>query len=90
MSISIWRHASVVPTLLGIPCTAYLPLFLWLFHMRWWTWWTAISVIVAFAVLARFGLSFKVLWGKLMHMLRGPCVKARPWWYRNRFRDREL
>jgi intracellular multiplication protein IcmT len=89
MSISIWRHASAVPTFLKIPCTAYLPLFIWLFHMRWWTLWCAIGVIVFFAVLARFGLTFKVLWAKFLHRLRGSRIYARPWWYRNRFRDRE-
>ncbi len=89
MSISIWRHASAVPTLLKIPCTAYLPMFMWLFHMRWWTFWTTAGVIALFAVLARFGLSFKVLWAKALHLLRGPRIYARPWWYRNRFHDRQ-
>ena len=71
MSISIWRHASSVPTLLGIPCIAFMPVFIWLFHMRWWTFWTACGVIVFFAVLAKFGLTFTVLWAKLLHVLRG-------------------
>lgn len=88
MSISIWRHASAVPTLLGIPCIAFLPVFIWLFHMRWWTFWTAFGVIVFFAVLAKFGLTYKVLWAKLLHFSRGSRVFARPWWYRNRFSDR--
>ena len=89
MSISIWRHASQTPTFLGISCIAYLPIFVWLFHMRWWTLWTAVGVIVFFAVLARFGLSFKVLWQKFLHLLRGSRIYARPWWYRNRFQDHE-
>lgn len=88
MSTSIWRHASQTPTLLGIPCIAYLPIFLWLFHMRWWTLWTAFGVIVFFAVLAKWGWTFSVLWQKCLHLLRGPRVYARPWWYRNRFQDR--
>lgn len=89
MSHSIWRSAARTPTALGIPCIAYLPIFLWLFHMRWWTFWTAIAVIVFFAVLGRFGLTFRVLWAKFLHALRGGRVHARPWWYRNRFRDRD-
>lgn len=88
MTVSIWRSASSVPTLLGIPCTAYLPIFIWLFHMRWWTFLIAVGVIVLFAVLAKFGLSFKVLWARLLHLLRGDRIHARPWWYRNRFQDR--
>jgi intracellular multiplication protein IcmT len=88
MSTSIWRSASIVPSLLGIPCTAYLPIFIWLFHMRWSTFWTALGVIIGFAVLARLGLSFKVLWARCLHLLRGSRIRARPWWYRNRFQDR--
>jgi intracellular multiplication protein IcmT len=89
VSMSIWRHASAVPTLLKIPCTAYLPIFIWLFHMRWWSFWTAIAVIIFFAALGRFGLTFKVLWAKSLHLIQGSRIYARPWWYRNRFRDRD-
>jgi intracellular multiplication protein IcmT len=87
MTVSIWRYASLTPTFAGIPCIAYMPIFLWLFHMRWWTLWTAISAIMFFALLAKFGLTFKVLWQRVLHLLRGARVHARPWWYRNRFRD---
>jgi intracellular multiplication protein IcmT len=88
MSISIWRNASLTPKLAGLPCTAYLPIFVWMFHMRWWTFYAALGCIVAFGLLAKFGLTFPVLWRKLLSLLRGQCVYARPWWYRNRFRDR--
>lgn len=87
MSLSIWRHASQTPSFIGIPTLAYMPIFLFLFHMRWWTFWTAIVVIIIFAILAKFGFTFKVLWRKLLHRLRGVRIYARPWWYRNRFRD---
>lgn len=87
MSISIWRYASKTPTFLGIPCVAYMPLFILLFHTRWWTLYLAVGVIIFFAVLAKFGLTFKVLRAKSLHWIRGSRVYARPWWYRNRFRD---
>lgn len=87
MSISIWRHASQVPTMFSIPCIAYIPIFGWLFHMRWWTFWLAVGTIVAYAILAKFGFTFRVLWQRALHILRGSRVFARPWWYRNRFRD---
>lgn len=87
MSISIWRHASQVPTMLGIPCIAYIPIFGWLFHMRWWTFWLAVGTIVVYAILAKVGFTFKVLWQRALHILRGSRVFARPWWYRNRFQD---
>jgi len=89
MSISIWRYASKTPTFFGIPCVAYMPLFLLLFHARWWTLYLSVGVIVFFAVLTKFGLTFKVLRAKSLHLIRGSRVYARPWWYRNRFRDFE-
>lgn len=89
MSISIWRNASQSPTLLGIPCIAYVPLFGWLFHMRWWTLYTAVGFIVFYAILAKFRLTFKVLWQRLLHVLRGSRISARPWWFRNRFNDHD-
>ena len=88
MSISIWRDASKTPSLFGIPCTAFLPLFLWGFHWAWWTFWLALGSVVAFGALARLGITFKVLYRKLMGLLRGRTIYARPWWYRNRFQDR--
>ncbi|KNH09805.1 hypothetical protein BRCH_04447c [Candidatus Burkholderia brachyanthoides] len=89
MSISIWRYASQTPSALGIPCIAYLPMFVWLFHMCWWAFWLAVTVIVLFAILAKFGLTFKVLWQKFLHLLRGSRIFARPWWYRHRFEDHD-
>lgn len=90
MSVSIWRHASQTPSFLGIPCIAYTPIFLFLFHTRWWTFWTVVGVIAFSAVLAKFGLSYIVLWQRFLHLLRGSVIYARPWWYRNRFQDTDL
>lgn len=87
MSISIWRHASQTPTFIGIPCIAYTPLFGWLFHMRLWTLYTALAVIGFYAILSKYRFTFKVLWQRLLHVLRGARIYARPWWYRNRFMD---
>ncbi|QTF59088.1 IcmT/TraK family protein (plasmid) [Stutzerimonas stutzeri] len=87
MRISIWQHAGRTPKIFGIPCMAFLPIFIWLFHMRLWTFGLACFVIAFFTVLSHFGLTFTVLWGKVLHLVRGPRIFARPWWYRNRFQD---
>ncbi|OWY38865.1 conjugal transfer protein TraK [Xenophilus sp. AP218F] len=89
MRVSIWRHASREPTFLTIPCTAYLPLFIWLYRPTQMTMYLAIGVIAFFAILSKFGLTFKVLMSKLQHWIRGNRIYARPWWYRNRFQDRD-
>lgn len=87
MSTSEWRGAGDTPSALGIPCIAYSPLFLFLFHIQWWTLYLSIGTIVFFAVLAKFGLTSKVLIAKIQHLLRGSTMYARPWWWRNRFQD---
>ena len=89
MSASIWRAASLVPKLAGIPCTAYLPIFIWGFHFAWWTFWLAVGSIATFGLLAKLGWTIPVLLRKFTSVLRGRRVYARPWWYRNRFRDLE-
>ncbi|WP_268239878.1 IcmT/TraK family protein [Pseudomonas asuensis] len=84
---SIWRHASRAPTIMGIPFIAFLPCLIWLFHMTWGTFYSAIGIIIVFAGLAKLGWTFRVLWERFLHILRGSRIYARPWWYRNRFRD---
>jgi len=86
---SKWRDASRELTLLGIPVIAYLPVFIFLFHIRWWTFYLAIGVIAVFAILAKFGYTFKVLYRRFLHLLRGNRLIARPWWYRRRFQDKD-
>lgn len=88
MAISKWRYASVEPTLLGIPCIAYTPLFIFMYHISWLTFYIAVGVIVFYGILARLGYPFTVLLNKVLHLLRGSRIYARPWWYRKRFEDR--
>lgn len=85
--ISKWRWASQELTILGIPCIAFFPVFIFLFHFRWWTFYLSITFILFFAILSKFGLSIKVLLRKLSHLLRGNRIYSRPWYYRNRFKD---
>lgn len=87
MTVSIWRSASKTPTVFGIPCVAFVPMFGWLLYSRVWTFVLGITIIVVFAILAKLGLTFPVLWGKFLHLIRGSTIYARPWWYRNRFAD---
>ncbi len=85
MAISKWRYASVEPTFLGIPCIAYLPIFGFMFHISWITFYIAVGVIVFYGILAKLGYNMKVMISKLMHFFRGSRIFARPWWYRKRF-----
>ncbi|MBU2708703.1 IcmT/TraK family protein [Zooshikella marina] len=84
--ISIWKYASHDETVFGITPVAYAPLFIWLYHWSWTTFYIAAGTIVFFSILRKFGFSFKVIWAKFLHIVRGSIIHARPWWYRNRFR----
>lgn len=84
---SSWRSASEPLTALGIPVSAYLPLFGWLYFPHWWTFYTAIGVIISFGILAKLGWTLSVCWNKFLGFLRGGTIYARPWWFRKRFRD---
>lgn len=87
MAISKWRYASIEPTLLGIPCIAYLPIFIFMYHISWTTFYISVGTIAFYGLLAKFGFTLTVLLGKIQHVLRGTRIYARPWWYRKRFED---
>lgn len=83
---SVWRHAGRAPTIFGVPVVAFLPMILFLFHWAWWTFYLSVGVVAFYTFLRyKLGYTFPVLWGRLLHKLRGPHVHARPWWYRKRY-----
>ncbi len=47
---SIWRAASEPLTALGIPVSAYLPLFGWMYFPSWLTFYVAAGVIIMFGL----------------------------------------
>jgi hypothetical protein len=46
-------------------------------------------MLATFGLLAKLGWTILVLLRKVTSLPRGRRVYARPWWYRNRFRDLE-
>ena len=82
---SIWRNAGRTPTILMMDARALFPLFIWLMHMRMWTFVLAVLSTIFFAVLAWQGYSLPVLIRTIHHKVRGPVCYARPWWHRRRF-----
>lgn len=82
---SLWRMASVSPTVMGIPCLAYCPIFIWLLHFRMWTLMFSIVTIVFSGILARYGYTYTVFIRKILYSFRGKQILARPWWFIERF-----
>ncbi len=83
---SLWRMASISPKILGIPCLAYCPIFIWLIHMRMWTLTLSILIIAFSGVLAKYGYTYSVFIRKISSFLRGKQISAKPWWVIERFR----
>ncbi len=83
-----WRDGSIVPTALGIPCSAYLPLFGWLYFPSWTTFYVAVGIIICFGIMSKLGWTLNVCWNKFLGALRGKRIYARPWWMRKRYKDK--
>ena len=71
---SLWRMASVSPTVMGIPCLAYCPIFIWLLHFRMWTLMFSIVTIVFSGILARYGYTYTVFIRKILYSFRGKQI----------------
>lgn len=82
-----WRWSTPAPSIWGIPAIAFLPLIIvayWLAYFPY-TLYVALSIIVACAVMNKYGYTLRVLLGKVRSILRGTKIQARPWWMRKRY-----
>ena len=88
--LSVWRHASREPNILGIPVAAFCPLIIFMFHIAKWTFFLSIGCIILFAVLRYcFNFRLNVMFGRIRHFIRGSHVHARPWWYKKYYQGLE-
>lgn len=83
-----WRYAGLTPKIFGVPAIAYMPILLFLVHMKAWTLVLALGSIVIGWMLSFLGFDLKVLYGKMTQLIRGKRIVAHGWWYRRRFLDR--
>ncbi len=81
-----WRMSSVSPTIFGIPCLSYCPIFIFLLHIRVWTLILSILVIGFSGILVKYGYTFSVFIRKISSIIRGNKISQRPWWFIERFR----
>lgn len=75
-----WRDSSRGVQFFFVDSTAAFPFVLFLLHMRTWTFWTALAMMMFFGVLARFGFTVPVFRRWLRSFAAGPRRLARPWW----------
>lgn len=75
-----WRDAARTPRFYIVDAYAIFPLALFLLHITWWTFFTAIAFVVFFAALERFKFTLPVFFRWSRATLAGPLRVSRPWW----------
>jgi len=82
-----WRNTALPAMLWGIEAYAVLPVVLWLVHLRWPTFWFAVSIIVGLTAIRYLGLdarsAYRWVGAFLIRALSGGHIRAVPWsWVR--------
>jgi len=77
---SHWRDSARTARFFFIDAKAAFPIFLFLMHIRLWTFIFALVIMVFFTVLNRFGYTVDVFLRIFRSMLAGPRKAAIPWW----------
>lgn len=75
-----WRDSARTARFFFIDAKAAFPIFLFLVHIRIWTFILALTIMVFFTILNRFGYGVEVFWRILRSMLAGPRKVVIPWW----------
>jgi intracellular multiplication protein IcmT len=77
-----WRDSARNVRLWVVDFRACFPLLLFLFHIRLWTFISALLITGFFAALERYGFSVGVFGRWLRSYIAGPRKIAQPWWRR--------
>ena len=75
-----WRDSARPARFFFIDAKAVFPFFLFLLHIKLWTFVVAFVAMVFFTILNRFGFSTEVFLRWLRSFLAGPRKMAIPWW----------
>jgi len=75
-----WRDSARPAKFFIIDAKAVFPVFLFLLHIRWWTFIIAILATFFFTVLNRFGYSVEVFLRYARSFCAGRRKMAIPWW----------
>jgi intracellular multiplication protein IcmT len=75
-----WRDSARYPKFFIFDSRAVFPLFLWMLHIRWWTFILAIITTAFFSLLLRYGFSVAIFFRWLRAMIAGRRRAALPWW----------
>lgn len=75
-----WRNTALPTMLWAVEGYAVLPFILWLVHIRWWTFWLAVSFCLVLTVIRYFGLdarsAYRLMGAFLIRALAGGHIRA--------------
>ncbi len=80
MTGAAWRDSARRPRFFVVDAYAALPMVLFFVHIRWWTFITAILVMIFFGILERFNFTVPIFLRWLRSTLAGRVRIARPSW----------
>jgi len=75
-----WRDSAYTARFFFVDARAAFPLLFFLLHIRLWTFILALSVMVFFALIEKYGLSLIVFGRWFRNFLAGSHKSADPWW----------
>ena len=75
-----WRDSARPARFFFVDYRAAFPLFLFLLHIQWWTFFTALGTMFILGVLERYGFTVSVFLRVVRSVLAGPRKLASPWW----------
>lgn len=75
-----WRDSARPVKFFFIDSSAAYPFLLFLMHIKWWTFYTCLGIVLFLAILIRFGFSLPVFARWLRLQCAGKRKISRPWW----------
>jgi intracellular multiplication protein IcmT len=80
-----WRDSGRIPRFFAVDARVFFPLLAFLLHIRRWTFYTMVLIIIVLAIIERYGFSLAVVWRVIRVFLGGKRRFLMPWWNKINF-----
>jgi intracellular multiplication protein IcmT len=77
---SHWRDSARTPRFFMFDAFAAFPLVIFLLHIRWWTFFLALSITLFLAIIERFKFTIPVFLRLIRGFFGGSVKKSQAWW----------
>lgn len=75
-----WRDSARSAKIWIFDARAAFPFLLFLLHIKWWTFFTAVGATLFFSALDYYGFTVPIFLRLVRSFLAGPRKNSRPWW----------